>query len=133
MELYGRAQPVVYGDSIIRRGSISGSSGTLRPDTLWSLDLIRRGYFGLWWAVSDAPKDLIYLIPGTRRFKTAGSNLSVEAFTWEPDRTVLTAPVAPRASGSGEGSDERLPAYPVITKNLQIVDRNNSVWVSPTG
>jgi hypothetical protein len=46
----------------------------------------------------DTPNDLIYLIPGTRHFKTAGSNLSVNGFTWEPDRTVLTAPVAPRVS-----------------------------------
>ncbi|WP_169747047.1 PAS domain-containing protein [Edaphobacter aggregans] len=89
---------------------------------------------GILWALVgglNAPtKDLIYLIPGTGHFKTAASNLSVDAFTWEPDRTVLTVPVAPRVSGSGEGSDERLPAYPV-TKNLQIVDRNNSVWISP--
>ena len=89
---------------------------------------------GILWALVggfDAPNDLIYLIPGTRHFKTAGSNLSVNGFTWEPDRTVLTAPVAPHVSDSGEGSDERLPAYPVTTKNLQIVDRNNGVWVSP--
>jgi PAS domain S-box-containing protein len=79
----------------------------------------------------NAPtKDLIYLIPGTGHFKTAGSNLSADAFTWEPDRTILTVPVAPRVSDSGEGSDERLSAYPA-TKNLQMVDRNNSVWLSP--
>ena len=89
---------------------------------------------GILWALVggfEAPKDLIYLIPGTRHFKTAGSDLSVTGFTWEPDRTVLTAPVAPRVSDSGEGSDERLPAYPVTSQNLQMVDRNNSVWVSP--
>ena len=79
----------------------------------------------------NAPKDLIYLIPGTGRFKTAGSNLPVNGFTWQPDRTVMTAPVAPRMSDSGEGSDGRLPAYPVIKKNLQFVDRNNSIWLSP--
>jgi hypothetical protein len=47
MELYGQAHPVVYGDSIIRGGSISGLSGTVRPDALCRLDLIQRGYFGL--------------------------------------------------------------------------------------
>jgi hypothetical protein len=74
---------------------------------------------GILWALVggfDAPKDLIYLISGTGHFKTAGSNLSGDGFTWEPDRTVLTAPVAPRVSGSGEGSDERLSAYPVTKK-----------------
>jgi PAS domain S-box-containing protein len=89
---------------------------------------------GILWALVggfDAPKDLIYLIPGTGHFKTADCNLSVEVFTWEPNRTVLTARVAPRASDSGNGSDERLPAYPVTTKGLQIVDRSNSVWISP--
>ncbi|MGD0490550.1 MAG: ATP-binding protein [Steroidobacteraceae bacterium] len=92
---------------------------------------------GILWALVGAfgaPKELIYLVPGARHFKTAASNLSVEAFTWEPGRTVLTAPVAPGASGSGEGSAERLPAaYPITSKNLRMVDRNNSVWVSPTG
>jgi hypothetical protein len=34
-------------------------------------------------------------------------------------------------SGSGEGSDDRPPAYPVTSKNSQMVDRNNSVWISP--
>ena len=89
---------------------------------------------GILWALVgglNAPKDLVYLIPGTGHFKTAGRNLSLDEFTWGPDQTVLTAPLAPRVSGSGEGSDERLPAYPVITKNLQIVDRNKSVWTSP--
>jgi len=89
---------------------------------------------GILWALvggSVAPKDLIYLMPGTRRFKTAGSNLSADGFTWEPGRTILTAPAAPRVSGSNEGSSERLPAYPVTKKALQLVDRNNSVWISP--
>jgi len=89
---------------------------------------------GILWALVggfESPKDLIYLIPGTRHFKTAGRNLPVTGFTWEPDRTVLTAPVAPRVSDSGGGSDERPRAYPVTTKNLQMVDRNNSVWISP--
>jgi PAS domain S-box-containing protein len=89
---------------------------------------------GILWALVggfDTPNDLIYLIPGTGHFKTSGSNLSVNAFTWKPDRTVRTAPAAPRMSDSGEGSDERPPAYPVTTKSLQLVDRNNGVWVSP--
>jgi Two component regulator propeller len=77
----------------------------------------------LWGLVGgfNAPKDLIYLIPGTGHFKTAGSNLSVNGFTWQPDRTVLTAPVAPRVSDSSEGSDERLPAYPVIKKTFNLL------------
>jgi hypothetical protein len=89
---------------------------------------------GILWALVggfDAPKDLIYLIPGTGHFKTAGSNLSADGFTREPDGTVLTAPVAPRVSGSGKGSDERPSAFPVHKKALQMVDRNNNVWVSP--
>jgi PAS domain S-box-containing protein len=89
---------------------------------------------GILWALVggfDTPKDLIYLIPGTGHFKTAGSNLSVNEFRWEPDRTILTAPVAPRVSDSGEGTVKRLPAYPVTQKDLQMVDRNNSVWISP--
>ena len=89
---------------------------------------------GILWALVgswETPKDLIYLLRGTRHFKTAERNLSVDGFTWEPDRTILTAPVAPRVSDSGEGSAERLPAYPVTSKNSQMVDRNNSVWLSP--
>ncbi|HWO38898.1 MAG TPA: hypothetical protein VNO32_59750, partial [Candidatus Acidoferrum sp.] len=79
----------------------------------------------------DTPNDLVYLTPGTSHFKKAGSNLSAKWFTWQPDRTVLTTPVIPGVSDSSKGSDERLPAYPVTTKNLQMVDLNNAVWVSP--
>jgi ligand-binding sensor domain-containing protein len=89
---------------------------------------------GILWALVgglETTKDLVYLTPGTTRFKTAGSNLPVDGFTWEPDLTVLTTPAAPRVSGAGEGSAERLHAYPVTIKSLQIVDRNNGVWISP--
>ncbi|WP_433967119.1 two-component regulator propeller domain-containing protein [Tunturiibacter gelidiferens] len=89
---------------------------------------------GILWALVgglDTTKDLIYLRSGTRHFKTAGSNLSVDGFTWEPDRTVLTSPVAPHVSDSGKGADERLPAYPVTTRSMQMVDRNDGVWISP--
>jgi PAS domain S-box-containing protein len=88
---------------------------------------------GILWALVggyDTPSTLIYLTPGTKHFKIAGSNLSVNEFVREPDRTILTAPAPPYVSDSGEGSAERLPAYPVISKNFQMVDRNNSVWVS---
>jgi ligand-binding sensor domain-containing protein len=89
---------------------------------------------GILWALVGglgAPKDLVYLMPGNRRFKTASRNLSVEGFTWEADRSVLTEPAASPMSDSGEGSDERPPVYPVFTKNAQFVDRNNSLWISP--
>ena len=79
----------------------------------------------------DTPNDLVYLTPGTSHFKKAGSNLSAKWFTWQPDRTVVTTPLIPGVSDSSKGSDERLPAYPVTTKNLQMVDLNNAVWVSP--
>lgn len=79
----------------------------------------------------NSPKQLIYLIPRTKLFKTAGTNLPVNGFTWKPDRTVLTAPANPRMFGSGKVPDEMLSAYPVINKTLQFVDRNNSVWLSP--
>jgi hypothetical protein len=38
----------------------------------------------------------------------------------------LTELEAPRVSGSGEGSAEKLPAYPITSGNLQMVNRNNS-------
>jgi PAS domain S-box-containing protein len=90
---------------------------------------------GILWAFvgsGSVPNDLIYLIPGTGHFKTADSNLSsIINFARGPDRTALTTPVAPRVSDSGEGSADRLPPYPITSGNLQMVDRNNSVWVSP--
>jgi signal transduction histidine kinase/ligand-binding sensor domain-containing protein len=88
---------------------------------------------GILWAMVGAygaPKDLIYLLPGAGHFKTAERKLSVGEFTWDVDRSVLTEPAASPMSVSGEGS-ERPPVYPVLTRNLQIVDRNNSVWTLP--
>jgi hypothetical protein len=82
MELYGQAHPVVYGDSTIRGGSISGLSGTVRPDALCTLDLIQKGYFGLWWAVLTPRKTsstcmragakLGHSAPGGFAFRTVG-------------------------------------------------------------
>jgi signal transduction histidine kinase/streptogramin lyase len=89
---------------------------------------------GVLWALvgsPGAPKDLIYIEPGAGRFKTAGRNLSGEAFTWDADRSLLTEPAASPMSNSGEGSDERPPVYPVLTSSPQYVDRNNGLWASP--
>jgi signal transduction histidine kinase/ligand-binding sensor domain-containing protein len=89
---------------------------------------------GVLWALvgsTGARKDLIYLMPGNTRFKTAEKDLSVEAFTWDADRSVLTEPAASPMSSSGEGSDERPLAYPVLVKTPQYVDRNNNLWTSP--
>jgi signal transduction histidine kinase/ligand-binding sensor domain-containing protein len=87
---------------------------------------------GVLWALvgsRGAPKDLIYLMPGIREFKTARRNLSVEAFTWDTDRSVLTEPAASAMTDSGEGSDESPPVYPVLTTSHQFVDRNNGLWI----
>ena len=89
---------------------------------------------GTLWALvgsTGAPKDLIYLMPGIRRFKTARRNLSVEGFTWDADRSVLTEPAGSPKSDSGEGSAERPPVYPILTKASQFIDRNNGLWTSP--
>src|SRR6266478_5449654 len=64
MELYGQAHPVVYGNSIIQGGSISGLSGTLRPDPLHRLDLIQREYCGLSWAVGRLRRTSFTSCPG---------------------------------------------------------------------
>jgi signal transduction histidine kinase len=88
---------------------------------------------GILWALvgsTGSAKDLIYLMPGTRRFKTARRKLSVEGFTWEANRSVLTEPAASPISDSGEGSDERPPVYPVLDESPQFIDRNNGLWTA---
>jgi signal transduction histidine kinase/streptogramin lyase len=89
---------------------------------------------GILWVIVGgfgAPKDLIYLLPGAGHFKTAERKLSFEEFTRDVDRSVLTEPAASPMSDSDKSSDERPPVYPVLTKSLQFVDRNNSFWTSP--
>jgi signal transduction histidine kinase/ligand-binding sensor domain-containing protein len=89
---------------------------------------------GILWVIVGgfgAPKDLIYLLPGAGHFKTAERKLSFEEFTRDVDRSVLTEPAASPMSDSDKSSDERPPVYPVLTKSLQFVDRNNSLWSSP--
>jgi PAS domain S-box-containing protein len=87
---------------------------------LWALD----GSFG-------APMDLIYLQPGTRHFQTAGRNLSVEGFTLDADRAVMTDPAPRPVSDSSEASDKKPATYPLLTKDtLQFLDRNNSLWIT---
>jgi PAS domain S-box-containing protein len=77
----------------------------------------------------EIPKDLIYLLPGTRHFKTAERNLSVPGFTLDADRAVMTNPAAPPMFDLIEDSDKKPAAYPVLKDSL--LDRNNSVWISP--
>jgi signal transduction histidine kinase/ligand-binding sensor domain-containing protein len=139
----------VYGFAQSRDGIVwaGASSGLWRFDhSAWQHVGVERGApatpvtrvgfdsQGILWAVVGgfgAPKDLIYLLPGAGRFKTAERKLSAEAFTWDVDRSVLTEPAASPMSDSGDGSDERPHAYPVLTKSIQFVDRNNSLWTSP--
>jgi PAS domain S-box-containing protein len=87
----------------------------------------------LWALVGDfgSPYDLIYLLPGIRHFKTAGRKLPAQGFTLDADRAVMTSPAAPPISESGELSDKRPAAYPVLRRDLslQFVDRNNSLWI----
>jgi PAS domain S-box-containing protein len=89
---------------------------------------------GILWALAGSigtPLDLIYLLPGTRHFKTAERNLSIDGFLLDADRTVVTDTAAPPMSGSSKDSEERPAAYPVLTKNSQqFLDRNKSLWVS---
>jgi PAS domain S-box-containing protein len=89
---------------------------------------------GVLWALVggfDAPKDLIYLIPGIGHFKTAERTLSVRGFMLDADRAVMTAPVARPMSDSSEGFEEKPAAYPVFTKNSQqFLDRKKSLWIS---
>ena len=89
---------------------------------------------GILWALAGsfgAPMDLIYLLPGTRHFKTAERNLSVEGFVLDADRAVMTDPAARPLSDSSEGSKEKPIAYPVLAKgSQQFLDRNNSLWIS---
>jgi PAS domain S-box-containing protein len=89
---------------------------------------------GVLWALVggfDAPKDLIYLIPGIGHFKTAERTLSVRGFMLDADRAVMTAPVARPMSDSSEGFEEKPASYPVFTKNSQqFLDRKKSLWIS---
>lgn len=89
---------------------------------------------GILWALAGnfgAPMDLIYLLPGTRHFKTAERNLSVEGFLLDADRAVMTDPAARPVSDSSEGFEEKPAAYPVLAKgSQQFLDRNKSLWIS---
>ncbi len=89
---------------------------------------------GILWALAGsfgAPLDLIYLLPGTKHFKTAEKNLSVEGFMLDADRAVVTDPAARPLSESSEGTEEKPAAYPVLTKDSQrFLDRNKSLWIS---
>ena len=89
---------------------------------------------GILWALAgslDPPMDLIYLLPGSRHFKAAGRNLSVDRFLLDADRAVMTDPAAPPMADSSEDSEKKPAAYPVLTKgSQQFLDRNNSLWIS---
>ena len=62
---------------------------------------------------TGAPKDLIYLLPGNRQFKTAGRNLSAEGFTWDVNRSARR--IFPGTSGGQwDRAAQRGGAPPVV-------------------
>jgi signal transduction histidine kinase/ligand-binding sensor domain-containing protein len=92
---------------------------------------------GILWALTEsrgpeAKRELFFLPPGTRQFRTAG-RISVQSFTWDADRFVVTSAVgSARVRGSGIALEDRLPAYPVLRNtSAQLVDRTNSIWAIP--
>ena len=90
---------------------------------------------GILWALTDNAslefgRQLFYLSPGAKAFRTAGTNLFVQGFTCDADYAVLTTPGArPSEPSSGVELKSSLPAYPILKKNSeQIVDRENGIW-----
>ena len=65
--------------------------------------------------------DLIYLLPGTRHFKTAERNLSVEGFVLDSDRAVMTDPAARPVSDSIEGSGRKASRLPGAHERLPTI------------
>jgi hypothetical protein len=121
MELYGQAQPVVYGDSIIRGGSVSGLKWNAPVGFVTKVGFDPKGIL---WALAGSPGtplDLIYLMPGARHFKIGKRNLSVDGFLLDADRAVMTDAVVPSMSDSSKSSEEKLAAYPVLTKDSQTI------------
>ena len=84
------------------------------------------------WVLSGlpfAPQDLVYLMPGTTKFRVASRNLLVDGFTLSPEGKVVTEPT-PNSLKSNQSVG--LPfGYPVLRKrSIQLVDRNGGAWVS---
>jgi PAS domain S-box-containing protein len=88
---------------------------------------------GVLWALAGSlgtRMDLIYLLQGTRHFKTAGRSLSIYGFLLDADGAIVTDPAAEAMPDSSEGSKEPA-AYPELTKGSeQFLDRNKSLWIS---
>lgn len=92
---------------------------------------------GTLWILTDiapsATKRLFYLSPRTRKFQVAETNLTAQGFTLDPESNVVTSPASkPWVHDSSGNSEDRLLAYPVFRKrSFAIIDRTNSVWISP--
>ena len=90
MELYGQPQPVVYGDSIIRGGSISGLSGTLRPDRSTGWIRFRGDTLGIGWEFW-APQRPHLPDAGDQTLQNSRQQFASRRIHWlDADRTVVT-------------------------------------------
>lgn len=92
---------------------------------------------GILWALTEARgaearKQLFLLPPGGRQFRAAGS-VSLQSFTWDANRLVVTSPE--NSAGDGDSSIDlqgTLPAYPILRPHSeQLLDRTNAVWAIP--
>jgi len=93
-----------------------------RSGTLWALE----GY---------SKQTLIYMLPGSKRFRVADENPIGSGFTRDADQMVMTSPITRQhVANSTRNPDDGLIAFPIFRKDSQqIVDRRNSVWIMPRG
>jgi signal transduction histidine kinase/ligand-binding sensor domain-containing protein len=128
------------GDGIIWAATGSGlwrfaNSGWKHLGTDWNAPhgLIEHLGFdqaGVLWVM--AGNALLYLLPGTEQFRIAPGDVShVAGFAMDADGKILTRQLTEQAADSGSASFKRLHTYPILRKEgVQIVDRNNGVWIS---
>ncbi|HUL95290.1 MAG TPA: triple tyrosine motif-containing protein [Usitatibacter sp.] len=93
---------------------------------------------GVVWVLSggrgpEIPKDLLFLMPGERRFRKAAAGLLTSGFVTDADHQVLTAAQArdARAGGPPIAWEPGVPAYPILpVQGEGFVDRTQRAWLS---
>jgi len=92
----------------------------------------RTGILWLLTETSVSTRTLLYLLPGSSRFRVADEDVRTTGFALDADHKVVISRIAGKQGPNSNGSpDDGLRVRPVLrVDSWELVDRTNSVWIA---
>jgi signal transduction histidine kinase/ligand-binding sensor domain-containing protein len=90
---------------------------------------------GILWVNGPSPSEgkLLYLLPLSKQFAVAKTNVKSPTFLFDSEGRVVESPAEQRVIlRSGGSAVRKLQAFPILMEeSVQIMDRHNAIWIKP--